>query len=788
MAFLDRLGLREKSGFVKEMPDREKHPPSFWWSRFGLFLLVVTLAVLSFPPGVTLYESFNSGEIWQQETLLAPFDFPLYKPDEVVRQERVSARSSTLPYFREVADVAVVMTQLRDSIQNQLDAAFAALAQSRRATRMQQDDAAQADSLRFEQLRQRSPVRLSPQQWQRLVEDYMLRLPDLVPPGFVLPSTPRSDQVALNVAFQEALLMVNFGVMDVPSDSITTGQIIIRDDRQRTEQFRSIERTLGLNDAFDYAETRFAAQFEQDPEMSILAGAFFRALFRARFQYLAADTRRERERRADSVSPTLGAVLEGEAIVEKGQRITPEVELRLSSFARVQREQGDLIMEWRLWLGRIMVATSLVFLLFLYLRLLRPALFQNWKHMVLIVLIYSIIIGFFALAVRIPLLEIWGVPVAMASVLLTILFDSRVAVFTTISLALLGGFLQRFDMLFVYATIFACMIVIFSVRDIKNRGQIMISAGLLLLSYALVLLIAYLLQIVPVKLISSTLLQVSLNSLLLLFTYPLLWVLERSFRITTDLSLLELSDHNSPLLRQLKEKAPGTYNHTLQVAGLAEACADAVGANALLTRVGALYHDVGKMLKAEYFVENQRRGENPHDKIPPGVSAVIISGHVRDGLEMAREYRLPRRVMEFIAMHHGTTRIEYFYRKALTEAQEKGDTVDERLFRYDGPRPQSEETAILMLADSVEAAARSVAEPTPEKLESLIDSILKARIADGQLDESHLTFNQLQVIRSVLHKMLVGVHHGRIEYPGMPAPPPPQDVPNPEGVEYIAKN
>jgi putative nucleotidyltransferase with HDIG domain len=259
--------------------------------------------------------------------------------------------------------------------------------------------------------------------------------------------------------------------------------------------------------------------------------------------------------------------------------------------------------------------------------------------------------------------------------------------------------------------------------------------------------------------------EVAINSFLLVLAYPLLWVFERSFSITTDLTYLELSDTNRPLLKEFSVKAPGSFNHSLQVANLAEAAADAVGANALMTRVGALYHDIGKMFKPEYFVENQRPGENPHDNLKPRMSALIIASHVKEGVEIGREHNLPREVLDFIPMHHGTALIEFFFRRAVEEGRASGAEIREAEFRYPGPRPVSKETGILMLADSVEAASRTLDNPSHKRLESLIETLFSTRIQDRQLDDTNLTFAELKTIKATFLSMLLGMYHIRVKYP-----------------------
>jgi len=272
-------------------------------------------------------------------------------------------------------------------------------------------------------------------------------------------------------------------------------------------------------------------------------------------------------------------------------------------------------------------------------------------------------------------------------------------------------------------------------------------------------------EVLAAPAVTDELIFVSINAMLMLLAYPMLWIFERMFDITTDLTLLELSDTNRPLLKELSLKASGTFNHVLQVANLAEAAAASVRANALLTRVGALYHDVGKMIKPEYFVENQRQGSNPHDGLKPRMSALIIASHVKEGLEIGRKYRLPQEVLDFIPMHHGTTRIEYFYRRALDQQKEESPDILESEFRYPGPKPNTRETGILMLADSVEAASRTLENPTHKRLENLIDSIVDSRRDDGQLDETNLTFAEIDVIKDAYLNVLMGIYHVSVKYP-----------------------
>jgi putative nucleotidyltransferase with HDIG domain len=269
---------------------------------------------------------------------------------------------------------------------------------------------------------------------------------------------------------------------------------------------------------------------------------------------------------------------------------------------------------------------------------------------------------------------------------------------------------------------------------------------------------------------------------------------ERAFRITTSMTLLELADVSQPLLRRLAMEAPGTYSHSLQVATLAEAAAEAIGANSLLCRVGSYYHDVGKINKADYFVENQTDGENRHINLTPNVSFLIITGHVKDGVELAREYNLPTSIVPFIQQHHGTTLVEYFYRQACaqqTQRQPGGPAVADHEYRYPGPRPRTREVAIVMLADAVESATRCMKEPTAGRVEDLVHDLALRRLLDHQFDECDLTMRELNAIERAMAKTLLSLYHGRIAYPSTAGltsagPSPSDTTDNPLGEAKMA--
>ncbi|MFH1853015.1 MAG: HDIG domain-containing metalloprotein, partial [Candidatus Neomarinimicrobiota bacterium] len=339
------------------------------------------------------------------------------------------------------------------------------------------------------------------------------------------------------------------------------------------------------------------------------------------------------------------------------------------------------------------------------------------------------------------------------------------------SIAMLSGIIMGNNLDFVIVSLFQSSAAVFAVRRLRTRGQIFTAIFVLSLASILVVLAMGLFKAHAWPKVGEDILYLlGISILSPIITYGLIGLLEIGFDITTDLTLLELSDFNHPLLKRLQQEANGTFNHSVVVGNLAESCANAIDARSLLSRVGAYYHDIGKMLRPEYFIENQFQGENKHDTLTPVMSAKIIRTHVRDGLDLAEEYGLPQVVSDFIPMHHGNMRIEYFYHKALEEAVDSKE-VDESAYRYPGPKPNTKETGIIMICEAVEAAVRSLKKPDLFKVQDIIDKIVDRRISDGQLDECPLTMDELRRIKGEVNgttgmlPVIRGIYHIRIEYP-----------------------
>ena len=377
------------------------------------------------------------------------------------------------------------------------------------------------------------------------------------------------------------------------------------------------------------------------------------------------------------------------------------------------------------------------------------------------------------IAVEFPRLHVFGatLSIALLAILLSLAYDRRIAVFTTLLASIAICVATGEPMVFVVAMVAVGSALALQLGEIANRGAFVRAAVI----SALVALVAFGAEALVATPIGSTgaLKQIFGDSMLaaaatvtagfiMLGTMP---SLERAFDITTGLTLAELRDPRQPLLRELQARAPGTYNHSLAVATIAEHAAEEIGADSRLVYVGGLYHDIGKINKPEYFIENQGGGDNKHSKLSPAMSLLVIVGHVKDGLELAREYGLPKVLRHFVESHHGTTLVEYFFHAARERAANEGGDVEEFEYRYPGPKPRTREAAILLLSDGIESAARSMSNPTPSSIEALVRRMSRRRLDDGQLDESPMTFRELHTVEDSIIKSICAIHHSRIAYP-----------------------
>ncbi len=465
------------------------------------------------------------------------------------------------------------------------------------------------------------------------------------------------------------------------------------------------------------------------------------------------------------VSSTIGLVQAGERIVDKGEIVTPHTYLVLKSFENIatKKLQAGLRQTQVILIGQAIMVVFVLILLFLFLYLFRNTMFNDIRTLIFVcLLVVSIVIAAF-MVVRYNNMYIYVVPFALVPIIASTFLDSRVALYMHISVIVLSAFVAPFNFEFICLQLLAGMIAIDTMRDLVNRSQLVRCAIFVLLAYVVAYLGYVLLSgggwnsINPYMFI-----YLAISSTALLFAYLLIYLLEKIFGFISNVTLIELSDINSPLLRQLSEECPGTFQHSLQVSNLAVEAANRIGAKALLVRTGALYHDIGKLSNPAFFTENQS-GVNPHNKLAFEDSAAIIIQHVKDGTKRAEKYMLPQALKDFIETHHGESKTKYFYNSYVNSNPDK--EVDESLFTYPGPIPSTKETAILMMADAVEAASRSLKEYTEESITKLVNAIIDSQIADGQFKLSPISFSDVEQVKLVFIEKLKTIYHTRISYP-----------------------
>jgi putative nucleotidyltransferase with HDIG domain len=455
-----------------------------------------------------------------------------------------------------------------------------------------------------------------------------------------------------------------------------------------------------------------------------------------------------------------------ELIVDKNQRITPEIRKKLVSLAAKMVEIGlqeGGIKRFFPIIGKSFFVLVLFFALGIFIRQDRPEILRETKSFLLVSLVI-LLVGLSAFLLNQLNASEYLVPVALGAMLLATLFDSRFGFASVAVLSILAGGLWGNDFNLMAASFFVGIVGVIAIKRVRKRGQLM--EAILILAGANVLAISFLgfLRYLPLKDIVSQWLYGGISGLITpILAYGLLPLMESVFDITTDFSLLEMSNLNHPLLKKLSVQAPGTYHHSIIVGNLSEAAAQAIGTNSLLARVGSYYHDIGKIEKPEYFVENQISGENPHEKLTPRMSALILMNHVKKGLELAEKYKLPSSLKQIISQHQGTTVMNFFYKKAV-KANGSGEASEED-YRYPGPRPQTKEAAIVMLGDVVEAATRVLKDPTHSRLKGIIEDLVDGRFQEGQLNESPLTLRDLERIKESFLTILAGRFHTRVEYP-----------------------
>ncbi len=707
--------------------------------RIGLFVAFLVSVAALFPRSKISSLNFEVGTTWYHQDLVAPFAFAIQKNKADYEREQEKARQSVLPVFRRQGERVSVEAYY---------AFYNAIADSLKLALAKGTLDSNALATLFA---------LNNQERTLLASNFAQSVEKNNVQQSLLLSLPRFLQPTI-----QALL--NDGILNEPKSSFKHSEFVIRSQNEREEKVLKFSTVRDSLEAYTALRDLLLQKFNS-PNNDTLQLALKLALpfLRPNIFYDEAQTLADQERAANQVPLGAGIVRQNEKIISRGEIITPEIKRKLDSFIQAKMEREMPAGALQLYIGKILIIFIIIGVFTTYLYIARP---KIWRDNAMLLLLFSItLIELVAVwySLQFENLSPYIVPIGLASILFTIIFDSRTGIFATVTISLLAATIRGNDFSFALATLFAGGMGVFFTRDIRKRAQVALSVLYVFIGYAIAILAFNFARLASFEEILTDLKFAAISSLLCFLVYPALLLVEKVFGLTTDLTLLELSDANHPLLREMAANAPGTYTHTMQVSLLAEEAANRIGANALLCRVGAYFHDIGKIAQARYFTENQTN-YNPHDELTAITSGRIIGEHVKQGLELGRLYKLPQRVLDFIPQHHGTTMIHFFYDKALKSFPPDKLNLDD--FRYPGPKPQSREAAIVMLADGVEASVRSLSSPNEETISQIIDTVIRKRLDEDQFSECPLTFAELSAIKESFIKTIMAMRHRRVKYPG----------------------
>ncbi|MBN1781442.1 HDIG domain-containing protein [bacterium] len=725
----------------------KRHPMDRLWIRILILALLTVSLVSMFPSQRAMqFADFKEGSI-SPRRIIAPFSFEILKTQEEYQLDRERARKEVKPVFNR--NEAAANTQIR-----QLARFFEQIRDARHRT---ERDGRLLPVLQDSIRKEHNLTGLETQTWDLLIH----------------PQKRISNQ-DLNILSQnvERLIrdLMSVGILNQEKNRIMVPDRHIIINEKNNEVMALVDDFLDMSETRSQAMERMNRNF---PRNAVLAQTGYQlATFFIRPNVIL-DEEIYHQRVEDALARvplSQGFVIEEEKIVDKNERITPEIRKKLVSLSTKMAEMGmqqggfGMVLPY---FGKGCFVLAFLILLGIYIHFKSPSILTDTKSIFMMALILILVCFSTYLISNVIQQEDRSVPfitTAIGAMLLAMIFDEKIGyVGVAVMSVFVGGILGN-DFNAMVVSFFTGIIGIVVIKRLRNRSQLLQATLAMIAAYIFIFSATGLMRFVSAEELRYQIQVAVMTGIATPFlAYVVLSMLERLFDITTDYRLLELSNLSHELMKRLSVEATGTYHHSIQVGNLAEAAAQAVRANSLLARVGSYYHDIGKLEKAEYFVENQRVGENPHLKLTPRMSALILANHVKKSLELADQYGLPSTIKDIMVQHHGTTVMAYFYRKAM--AKNNTDDVNENDYKYPGPKPQSKEAAIVMLADSIEAATRALKNPTHSRLKGVVEDIVDERFKEGELDESPLTLRDLERIKEAFLNILAGIFHTRIEYP-----------------------
>lgn len=726
----------------KSFEEMELIRSSSWKVKIIIFAISIGICTFFFTFNINersfekrLY-SLEPGYIWQNQTLNADFTFPIYKDEEQYNKEVKLAAKNAVPVF-------IYDQTAKDKANLTIDSLKEAYFKSIPEVKTKKSKKLKNEKTILKANSDKNG--LDAKEYQKVFAELK----------------KFSDEV------------FDRGFIDISKDNCSGAEISLRILTVHTEQIYSTALLLDSSSYLNFAKKYFSS--ELNDASAHLAIDLAQNIMKPNFLYSQDLTQKSVKLAEKSVPRTIGIVRQNELIVAKGQPVNDDVIHKLKSYERSRFMTSYSI--FNIWsiLGSLGHSIIIFGILILYLYFIRKKIFYNNMQVGVLsfLLVFSSFLSWLTIQIPSNLPIEYFVVIPAFSILIAVVFDSRTAFYLTVAMSLMLAGIRSNDYDSGTAMIFAGTLAAYTVKDIQSRTQIFKSTFFIFIGL-LFPIIAFGLErsIDFTQILYKTGFSLINATISPLVTFGLLFILERLTSITSDLRLQEYNNLSHPLMLKLSEIAPGTYQHTLSVAMLAEKCAVAIGANALLAKVGAYFHDIGKLAKPEYFVENQLDMENKHNLLTAKKSASTIRSHVSEGMRLAAEYKLPQRIIDFIPMHHGTTLIKHFYAKALEEADDK-NTVKQEDFRYPGPKPRSKEAAILMICDPAEALSRLPKDRN--KLEKAIYDVVFDRLTDGQFDESNLTMKELKIIEDVCVRNLMGMSHPRVEYKEIPKKEEPKE-------------
>jgi cyclic-di-AMP phosphodiesterase PgpH len=670
-----------------------------------LFVISLVILVSFFPKEAKFKYEYGKGRPWPHEDLIAPFDFPVLKDAEDLEKERNEVLASNDVFFD--YDQSIIQQVKKDFV-------------------------------------------------KRFDDFWTIKYGEIVENELYKQATLEKGLEIIDEIFGIGIIQLTADIETKPADF--TISVI----NQNTATRRKLGDFYTIQTA--YIQITKELENSEDTDNEVLMQLLEQSLT-INITYNERVTNAELQKKLDRISTTRGMVQEGERIISKGELINQARFQAIESLRMEYETKLGLDSNYYLIVAGqvILVFISLLVLVF-FLYFFRRDVLDDNRKVVLILLVIILMVFITSVALNLDSSYIFLVPLCIAPILIRVFFDTRLALYTFLITIILIGFLVPNSFQFLFMQLIAGIITIFSIVNLQRRAQFLFTALVVFLSYAAIYTGLNLIQegnFATIRPINYG--YFAISAFLILLSYPLIYLFEKIFGLVTDVTLLELSDTNSSLLRELSMRAPGTFQHSLQVANLAEECIFEIGGNTQLTRTGALYHDIGKMENPMYFIENQITGVNPHDELTFEESARLIIGHVIKGIEKAKKHKLPEQIIDFIRTHHGTGTVGYFY--AMQQKEQPDEEIDKNNFSYPGPIPFSKETSVVMMSDSVEAAARSLKIIDEETISNLVESIIKKQVESGQFINSNITLRDITKTKRILKRKLMNIYHIRIEYP-----------------------